>query len=100
MPPNPAPPTHDLLLMGRIKPLLGGLSMFTMVMTVPQVLTIWIRHQAPGVSLLSWSVPRLADCLALVRLAERHKNIFLPCVGWLLLDAAVIVGSFNVRLAM
>ena len=74
MPPNLAPPTHDLLLMGRIKRLLGGLSMFTMVMTVPQVLTIWIRHQAPGVSLLSWSVPRLCSGLALVRLAETRQE--------------------------
>ncbi|HKW33809.1 MAG TPA: hypothetical protein VJN92_12450 [Candidatus Acidoferrum sp.] len=54
MPPNAAPPTHYLLPMGSIKRLLGGLSIFTMVMTIPQVLTIWIRHQAAGVSLLSW----------------------------------------------
>jgi uncharacterized protein with PQ loop repeat len=35
--------------------LLGGLSIFTMVMTIPQVFTVWIGHQTAGVSLISWS---------------------------------------------
>jgi hypothetical protein len=25
---------------------------------------------------------------------ERDRNIYLPCVGWLLLDGAVVVGIF------
>lgn len=94
MPPNPVPPTHDLLLMGRIKRLLGSLSLFTMVMTIPQVLTIWIRHQAAGVSLLSWGAYLVSAAVWLwYGLQKRDKNIYLPCVGWLLLDAAVIVGA-------
>ena len=38
-----------------LRRLMGGMSLFTMFMTIPQVLTIWIGHQAAGVSLLSWS---------------------------------------------
>lgn len=34
--------------------LLAGMSIFTMLMTVPQVLTIWIGHQAAGVSVWTW----------------------------------------------
>lgn len=94
MPPNPASPTHYQLPMGPIKRLLGGLSMFTMVMTIPQVLTIWIRHQAAGVSLLSWGAYLVSAAGWLwYGLQKRDKNIYLPCVGWLLLDAAVIVGA-------
>jgi hypothetical protein len=37
------------------RPILGGMSIFTMLMTVPQVLTIWLGRQAAGVSVLSWS---------------------------------------------
>jgi uncharacterized protein with PQ loop repeat len=38
-----------------MKRLLGGLSIFTLVMTVPQILATWVGRQAAGVSLLSWS---------------------------------------------
>jgi len=30
------------------------MSIFTMLMTIPQVLAIWVGHQAGGVSLLTW----------------------------------------------
>ena len=53
MPPNPTTPQMRALPPGLTKRLLGGLSIFTMVMTVPQVLTIWISHRASGISMLS-----------------------------------------------
>ena len=74
--------------------LLGGMSVFTMLMTVPQVLTIWIGHQAAGVSVVSWSAYLLSAVLWFCYgLQKRDKNIYLPCIGWVGLDAAVIVGA-------
>ena len=32
-----------------------GMSAFTMLMTIPQVLSIWLGHQAAGVSIFTWS---------------------------------------------
>lgn len=95
MPPNPtAPPMHELLPMGSLKRLLGSLSIFTMVMTIPQVLAIWIRHQAAGVSMVSWGAYLVSATVWLwYGLQKRDKNIYLPCMGWILLDAAVIVGT-------
>jgi uncharacterized protein with PQ loop repeat len=76
-----------------MRPLLGGLSVFTMLMTIPQALTIWIRHQAAGVSLISWSAYLISAVLWLwYGIQKRDKNIYLPCVGWIVLDIAVIVG--------
>jgi uncharacterized protein with PQ loop repeat len=73
---------------------LGGLSVFTMLMTVPQVLTIWVGHQAAGVSVLSWSAYLLSAILWFwYGLQKRDKNIYLPCIGWVGLDAAVIIGA-------
>ncbi|HXM81847.1 MAG TPA: hypothetical protein VN929_07950 [Burkholderiales bacterium] len=77
-----------------MKKLLGGLSIFTLVMTVPQILAIWVGRQAAGVSLLSWSaywISALAWFWYGVR--KRDPNIYLPCIGWLVLDGAVIVGA-------
>ena len=73
---------------------LGGMSVFTMLMTVPQVLTIWVGHQAAGVSVVSWSAYLLSAILWFwYGFQKRDKNIYLPCVGWIGLDAAVIVGA-------
>ncbi len=73
--------------------LLGSLSVFTMLMTIPQVLTIWVGHQAAGVSLLSWSAYLLSAVLWLWYGLQKHdRNIYLPCVGWIALDGAVIFG--------
>ena len=92
--PNQTTPTLRTFLqekvMGR---LLGSLSIFTMLMTIPQVLTIWIGHQAAGVSLLSWSAYLISAVLWLwYGIMKRDRNIYLPCVGWIVLDGAVIVG--------
>ena len=74
--------------------LLGAMSVFTMLMTVPQVLTIWIGHQAAGVSVVSWSAYLLSAVLWFwYGLQQGDKNIYLPCVGWVILDTAVIAGA-------
>ena len=76
-----------------LRRLLGGMSVFTMLMTIPQVLTIWGTHQAAGVSLLSWSAYLVSAILWFwFGIHKRDKNIYLPCVGWMALDGGVIAG--------
>jgi uncharacterized protein with PQ loop repeat len=94
MPPNPTTPAlrtspSDKAMSRR----LGSMSIFTGLMTLPQILTIWVSHQAAGVSLLSWSAYLLSAVLWLWHGVRTHdKNIYLACVGWILLDGAVVVG--------
>jgi uncharacterized protein with PQ loop repeat len=77
-----------------LRRLLGGMSAFTMFMTVPQVLTIWVGHEAAGVSIVSWSAYLLSAILWFwFGMQKRDKNIYLPCIGWIALDGAVIVGA-------
>ncbi len=77
---------------------LRGLSVFTMLMTVPQVLTIWVQHEASGVSLVSWVSYLFSACLWFVYgLQKRDKTIYLACVGWVLLDAAIVIGIIIYR---
>ena len=95
MAPDPATPVGDdgqpRTAMSR---LLGAMSVFTMLMTVPQVLTIWVGHQAAGVSVVSWSAYLVSAILWFwYGFQKRDKNIYLPCVGWIGLDVAVIVGA-------
>lgn len=73
--------------------LLAGMSLFTMAMTVPQVWNVWVSHETSGVSLWSWGAYLAAALLWLWHgLRQRDKNIYLPCIGWAVLDAAVIAG--------
>jgi uncharacterized protein with PQ loop repeat len=96
MPPNPTPPSsgsmpHPKSVMHRI---LGSLSIFTLLMTIPQVLAIWISHQAAGVSVLSWSAYLITAVVWLLYgLQKADKNIYWPCIGWILLDSGVLVGA-------
>ena len=77
-----------------LRRLLGGMSVFTLLMTLPQVWTIWVGHQATGVSVLSWSAYLLSAVLWFwYGLQQRDKNIYLPCIGWLIMDSAVIAGA-------
>jgi uncharacterized protein with PQ loop repeat len=93
MAPDPTTPavSSSGTLMSRV---LGGTSVFTLLMTVPQVLTIWVGHRAAGVSVISWSAYLLSAVLWFwYGFRKRDKNIYLPCVGWVGLDAAVIIGA-------
>jgi len=74
--------------------LLGSASIFSLVMTIPQVLTIWVGRRATGVSLLSWTAYLVTALLWLwYGIQERDRNIYLPCIGWIALDSAVILGT-------
>lgn len=77
MPPNPTTPIVPVFAKpGVLNRLLQSLSIFTMVMTVPQVLTIWVSHRAAGISMLSWGarVPRLRGRMVLVRITEARQE--------------------------
>jgi len=99
MAPDPTPPAaageHSDTALRR---LLGGMSIFTLLMTVPQVLTIWVGRQAAGVSVLSWSAYLLSALLWFwFGIQKRDKNIYLPCVGWIVLNSAVVAGAMIYR---
>jgi uncharacterized protein with PQ loop repeat len=77
----------------RLRRILGGMSIFTMLMTIPQVLSIWVGHQAGGVSMLTWCTYFVSAILWFwFGMRTGDKNIYLPCIGWILLDSAVIAG--------
>jgi uncharacterized protein with PQ loop repeat len=99
MAPDPTTPAaHESGSDTALRRILGGMLVFTMLMTVPQVLTIWVGHQAAGVSVISWSAYLFSAILWFwYGLQKRDRNIYLPCIGWVGLDAAVIVGAVIYR---
>jgi len=78
---------------GFLERVLRVMSVVTMLMTVPQVLNIWIDGNAGGVSMVSWSAYLVSACLWLVYGLKKHdKTIYLACIGWIVLDAAIVAG--------
>lgn len=76
-----------------LEKVLRSLSVVTMLMTVPQVMAVWFGTNPGGVSLVSWVSYLVAACLWFVYgLQKRDKTIYLACVGWVLLDAAIVIG--------
>jgi uncharacterized protein with PQ loop repeat len=76
-----------------LEKILRMLSVVTMVMTVPQVLAVWTGPGASGVSLVSWAAYLVSACLWFAYgLKKRDKTIYLACVGWVALDAAIVAG--------
>ena len=68
------------------------MSVVTMLSTVPQVVQVWLGS-ASGVSLVSWASYLVAACLWLIHGARKHdKSIYLACTGWIILDAAIVIG--------
>lgn len=83
---EPAPPSG-------LEKVLRVMSVATMLMTVPQVYTVWFGHDAGGVSLLSWGAYLLSACLWFVYgVRKRDKTIYVACIGWIALDAAIVIG--------
>ena len=72
---------------------LRAFSVVTLAMTVPQVWSVWSAHDVGGVSLLSWSTYLASAVLWFIHgWRKRDKTIYLACIGWIILDAAIVVG--------
>lgn len=72
---------------------MSGMSLFTLAMTVPQAVSVWTIAQATGVSRWSWGAYLLSAVTWLFYGLRKHdKHIWLPCVGWIVLDGAILAG--------
>jgi uncharacterized protein with PQ loop repeat len=94
------PPAHQPALKsqasapsGFLEKVLGIMSAVTMVSTVPQVLKVWTEPHASGVSLVSWVAYLVAALLWFIHGFHKHdKSMYLACIGWIILDAAIVIG--------
>ena len=77
-----------------LRRLLAGMSILTLLMSIPQALTIWVGHHAGGVSIWTWSTYFASALLWFwYGLRRRDRNIYLPCIGWMVVDTLVVVGA-------
>lgn len=73
-------------------------SAFTLIMSLPQVLSIWVARQVSGVSLLSWASYLVAAILWLIHgVRRRDRSIYIPCIGWIAVDLSIVIGILVFR---
>jgi uncharacterized protein with PQ loop repeat len=86
-PPEGSPPQTAL------ERLLRFAAVGTMLMTVPQVWTIWTTADVSGVSLVSWVAYLLSSAAWLAYgIRKRDATICFANAGWVAMDLAIIVG--------
>jgi uncharacterized protein with PQ loop repeat len=82
-------PSRGLSLLDKATSLMSAL---TILSTIPQALQVWLGS-ASGVSLVSWGAYLVAACLWLIHGVRKHdKSIYVACIGWIVLDAAIVIG--------
>ncbi len=70
-------------------------SIFTPLMTLPQVYIIWVQKSAAGISVISWIGYFISALIWLIYgFIHREKPIILMNFSWVVLDLAVILGAF------
>lgn len=80
--------------------LLYALSIITILMTIPQVLSVWQNRSSEGVSVITWGTYLGSACVWLVHgLRQRDPTIYFACIAWIVLDAAIVVGALVFRSA-
>ena len=68
---------------------LYAFSIITILMTIPQVLSVWI---------ITWSTYLVSACVWLVHgLKQRDPTIYRACLAWIVLDASIVVGALVYR---
>lgn len=84
-PADSAPPTP-------LEKALRVMSVVTMLMSIPQAVSVW-TGDARGVSALTWATYLLSAVAWFVYgFHKRDKTIYLACIGWIAIDAAIVAG--------
>ena len=76
----------------RLEEALRALSVITMLMSVPQAVSVW-TGEAAGVSALTWGTYLVSAVAWFVYGLRKHdRTIYLACIGWIVIDVAIVVG--------
>ena len=65
------------------------------IVTLPQILKIWIEQNATGVSVVSWiAYLILATFWLIYGIMHKEKPIIVAYTGWIIAELLVIIGTF------
>jgi uncharacterized protein with PQ loop repeat len=92
------PPTVPTVSKTSFDRVLYALSIITILMTIPQVLSIWTNRSAEGVSVITWGTYLVSAGVWLVHgLEQRDPTIYRAWTAWIVVDASIVVGALVFR---
>jgi uncharacterized protein with PQ loop repeat len=63
------------------------------VLTIPQLLKIWIGQDVSGISFISWSWYLIASIVWLMySIAHREKPLIISSVLWIIIEVFIVIG--------
>ena len=63
------------------------------IMTIPQVIGIWVGKNSSGVSVISWiSYAILSSIWLIYGIVHKEKPIIISSIIWIILDIFIVVG--------
>lgn len=63
------------------------------IMTLPQIYGVWIKHEAAGVSISTWTLYATSAIVWLLYgLQLKDKPLIISSALWILMDSAVAIG--------
>jgi uncharacterized protein with PQ loop repeat len=63
------------------------------IITIPQIMKIWVEQNASGLHLLTWSVYLVIGFFWITYgLMHKSKPIILTYVGWVIVHALIVIG--------
>ena len=66
------------------------------VMTLPQLAQIWLKHEARGVSVVSWASYVIFSVIWLVYgIVHRERPIILTYALWIVIETAIVIGALR-----
>jgi uncharacterized protein with PQ loop repeat len=87
------PYPHPDKWMSTLDSLVFVVALFSVLMTIPQVLEIWMSRSASGVSLISWTAYSISSVFWVIYgLVHREKMIIAVYALFALLNMAVVAG--------
>jgi uncharacterized protein with PQ loop repeat len=69
--------------------------MISPIMTIPQVLAIWINKDAGRVSALSWGAYLIIAFFWLIYgIAHKSKPLIITEIAWIIVESVIVIGVF------
>lgn len=91
---NLEPYPHDDRLKHLVDRLIYFVALFSVVMTIPQIVNIWVEHDASGVSPLSWGAYSLgAFVWCVYGILHKEKPLIMIYGLILVMDLVIVVGT-------
>ena len=88
------PYPHPIKWKGLIDKIIYPIGILGPILTIPQLLEVWISKNGSGISIFTWTSWILTAIFWLAYgIIHKEKPIIFSYIGWILIDLGVVIGA-------